>query len=74
MSTTLNLADRLLARGRHLQFLGRTQDAVRILNRLDKTLDFRFIAEEMANMIPRELDFINEGHNAEAIESNRDSP
>ncbi len=43
---------------------------VRILNKLDKTLDFRFIAEEMANMIPRELDFINEGRNAEAIAAN----
>jgi predicted unusual protein kinase regulating ubiquinone biosynthesis (AarF/ABC1/UbiB family) len=43
---------------------------VRILNRLDKTLDFRFIAEEMGNMIPRELDFINEGRNAEAIAAN----
>jgi len=43
---------------------------VRILNRLDKTLDFRFIAEEMSNMIPRELDFLNEGRNAEAIGAN----
>ncbi|HEY7269365.1 MAG TPA: AarF/UbiB family protein [Dehalococcoidia bacterium] len=43
---------------------------VRVLNQLDKTADFRFIAEEMANMIPRELDFINEGRNAEAIAAN----
>ena len=43
---------------------------VRILNRLDRTLDFRFIAEEMAKMIPRELDFLNEGRNAEAIAAN----
>ena len=42
----------------------------RILNRLDKTLDFRFISEEMSQMIPRELDFINEGRNAEAIAAN----
>jgi predicted unusual protein kinase regulating ubiquinone biosynthesis (AarF/ABC1/UbiB family) len=43
---------------------------VRVLNQLDKTADFRFIAEEMANMIPRELDFINEGRNAEKIAAN----
>lgn len=43
---------------------------VEILNRLDKTLDYRFIAEEMGKMIPRELDFINEGRNAEAIAFN----
>ena len=41
-----------------------------ILNRLDRTLDFRFVDEEMARMIPKELDFINEGHNAEAIAAN----
>jgi tetratricopeptide (TPR) repeat protein len=34
MSTTLNLADRLLAMGRHFQALGREPDAVRILGRL----------------------------------------
>jgi predicted unusual protein kinase regulating ubiquinone biosynthesis (AarF/ABC1/UbiB family) len=30
-------------------------------------MDFRFVAEEMGKMIPKELDFINEGRNAEAI-------
>jgi aarF domain-containing kinase len=43
---------------------------VAILNRLDRTLDFRFISEEMSRMIPRELDFINEGRNAERIAAN----
>ncbi len=43
---------------------------VEILNRLDKTLDYRFIADEMGKMIPKELDFINEGRNAEAIAAN----
>jgi predicted unusual protein kinase regulating ubiquinone biosynthesis (AarF/ABC1/UbiB family) len=43
---------------------------VNVLNRLDKTLDYRFIADEMAKMIPKELDFINEGRNAEAIAAN----
>ena len=43
---------------------------VAILNRLDKSLDFRFISEEMNNMIPKELDFINEGRNAERIAAN----
>jgi predicted unusual protein kinase regulating ubiquinone biosynthesis (AarF/ABC1/UbiB family) len=43
---------------------------IAILNRLDKTLDFSFIAEEMSRQIPRELDFIGEGHNAERIAAN----
>lgn len=34
MSTTLNFADRLLARARHLERLGREQDAVRLFHRL----------------------------------------
>ena len=41
-----------------------------ILRRLDSTLDFRFVAEEMGRMVPKELDFINEGNNAEAIGAN----
>ncbi len=41
-----------------------------VLNRLDRSLDFRFIGEEMGRAIPKELDFINEGHNAEAIAAN----
>ena len=43
---------------------------IAILNRLDATLNFRFISEEMKRMIPQELDFIHEGHNAEAIAAN----
>jgi predicted unusual protein kinase regulating ubiquinone biosynthesis (AarF/ABC1/UbiB family) len=43
---------------------------ISILNRLDKTLDFSFISEEMSRMIPRELDFIREGRNAERIAAN----
>jgi predicted unusual protein kinase regulating ubiquinone biosynthesis (AarF/ABC1/UbiB family) len=41
-----------------------------IANRLDRSLDYRFVAEEMGRMIPKELDFINEGRNAEAIAAN----
>jgi predicted unusual protein kinase regulating ubiquinone biosynthesis (AarF/ABC1/UbiB family) len=43
---------------------------IKILNRLDHTLDFSFIAEEMGKMIPLELDFIHEGRNAERIAAN----
>jgi aarF domain-containing kinase len=43
---------------------------IAILNRLDKTLDFSFISDEMSRMIPQELDFIHEGRNAEAIAVN----
>ncbi len=38
-----------------------------VLNKLDRTMDYRFVAEEMRKHIPLELDFINEGHNAERI-------
>ena len=41
-----------------------------LLNRFDKTLDFSFIAEEMSRQIPRELDFVAEGRNAERIAGN----
>jgi len=41
-----------------------------LLRRIDGTLDFRFVAEEMGRMVPRELDFINEGRNAEKIAAN----
>src|SRR6266481_446831 len=34
MSTTLNLVDHLLSRGRHLQEIGREQDALHVLERL----------------------------------------
>ena len=38
-----------------------------VLNKLDRSMDYRFVAEEMRKHIPLELDFINEGHNAERI-------
>jgi predicted unusual protein kinase regulating ubiquinone biosynthesis (AarF/ABC1/UbiB family) len=38
-----------------------------VLNRLDRSMDYRFVAEEMRQQIPQELDFINEGHNAERV-------
>ena len=38
-----------------------------LLNKLDRTMDYRFVAEEMRKHIPLELDFINEGHNAERV-------
>jgi aarF domain-containing kinase len=40
---------------------------ISVLNRLDRSMDYRFVAEEMRKHIPMELDFINEGHNAERI-------
>ncbi|HLF76578.1 MAG TPA: AarF/UbiB family protein [Dehalococcoidia bacterium] len=43
---------------------------IAILNRLDRTIDLSFIADEMGRMVPLELDFIHEGHNAEAIARN----
>ncbi len=38
-----------------------------VLNKLDRSMDYKFVAEEMRNNIPLELDFINEGRNAERI-------
>ncbi len=38
-----------------------------VLNKIDRSMDYRFVAEEMRKHIPLELDFINEGHNAERI-------
>jgi aarF domain-containing kinase len=38
-----------------------------VLNKLDRSMDYRFVADEMRKHIPLELDFINEGHNAERI-------
>jgi predicted unusual protein kinase regulating ubiquinone biosynthesis (AarF/ABC1/UbiB family) len=38
-----------------------------VFNKLDRSMDYRFVAEEMRKNIPLELDFINEGHNAERI-------
>jgi predicted unusual protein kinase regulating ubiquinone biosynthesis (AarF/ABC1/UbiB family) len=43
---------------------------VSILSRLDRTLDFHFISDEMSVMIPLELDFGREGRNAERIAAN----
>lgn len=43
---------------------------IAVLGRLDHTLDFRFISEEMNKMIPLELDFIHEGKNSEQIADN----
>jgi aarF domain-containing kinase len=43
---------------------------IKILNRLDRTLDYSFIAIEMGKMIPRELDFELEGRSAEQIRHN----
>jgi aarF domain-containing kinase len=40
---------------------------ISVLNKLDRSMDYRFVAEEMRKHIPLELDFINEGHNAERV-------
>jgi predicted unusual protein kinase regulating ubiquinone biosynthesis (AarF/ABC1/UbiB family) len=40
---------------------------IRVLNILDRSMDYRFVAEEMRKHIPLELDFINEGRNAERV-------
>jgi tetratricopeptide (TPR) repeat protein len=45
MSTTLNLVDRLLARGRHFQKLGRDHDALHVLGRL---ATFRELPQDIA--------------------------
>lgn len=38
-----------------------------LLQRLERPFDFRVIVEELSRYVPKELDFINEGRNAEAI-------
>lgn len=43
---------------------------VKLLARLEPTLDFRFVANEIGNNAPQELDFINEGRNAERMRAN----
>jgi len=43
---------------------------IRILSRFDHMMNYSFISEEMSKQIPFELDFIHEGHNAEAIAAN----
>jgi predicted unusual protein kinase regulating ubiquinone biosynthesis (AarF/ABC1/UbiB family) len=43
---------------------------LRILSRFERNLDFAPIIDEISQTAPMELDFINEGHNAELIASN----
>jgi predicted unusual protein kinase regulating ubiquinone biosynthesis (AarF/ABC1/UbiB family) len=43
---------------------------LRILNRFERSLDFTPLIEEISHNVPLELDFINEGHNAELIAAN----
>jgi predicted unusual protein kinase regulating ubiquinone biosynthesis (AarF/ABC1/UbiB family) len=43
---------------------------LRILSKFERNLDFGPIIEEISQTAPQELDFINEGHNAELISSN----
>lgn len=43
---------------------------LRVLAQFERNLDFGPIIEEMEDNIPLELDFINEGHNAEMIAAN----
>ena len=49
---------------RNIRFL------LRILQRFEKNLDFTPLVEEISHNAPLELDFINEGHNAEMIAKN----
>jgi len=43
---------------------------LRILAALERNLDFGPIIQEVVRTVPQELDFINEGHNAELIAAN----
>jgi predicted unusual protein kinase regulating ubiquinone biosynthesis (AarF/ABC1/UbiB family) len=43
---------------------------LRILQRFERNLDFKPLVEEISHNAPLELDFINEGHNAETIAKN----
>jgi predicted unusual protein kinase regulating ubiquinone biosynthesis (AarF/ABC1/UbiB family) len=43
---------------------------LRILSALERNLDFGPIIQEVSHNVPLELDFINEGHNAELIAQN----
>lgn len=43
---------------------------LRILSALERNLDFGPIIQEISRNVPLELDFINEGHNAEMIDAN----
>ncbi|MGI8423827.1 MAG: ABC1 kinase family protein [Chloroflexota bacterium] len=40
---------------------------VRILARIEKDFDFRILMEEVRRYVPRELDFVLEGHSAERV-------
>ncbi|TMB98455.1 MAG: AarF/ABC1/UbiB kinase family protein [Chloroflexi bacterium] len=43
---------------------------LRILAVFERNLDFTPLIEEISNNVPQELDFVNEGHNAEMIAAN----
>ncbi len=43
---------------------------VGLLSRLDRTMDYRVVAEEMSRQVPLELDFLAEGRNAERVRYN----
>jgi ubiquinone biosynthesis protein len=43
---------------------------VGLLSRLDRTMDYRVVAEEMSRQVPLELDFVLEGRNAERVRQN----
>lgn len=49
---------------RNIRFL------LRVLNMFERHLDFTPIVQEISHNVPQELDFINEGHNAEMIAAN----
>jgi predicted unusual protein kinase regulating ubiquinone biosynthesis (AarF/ABC1/UbiB family) len=49
---------------RNIRFL------LRILARFERNLDFTPLIEEISHNVPLELDFVNEGHNAEMIARN----
>jgi predicted unusual protein kinase regulating ubiquinone biosynthesis (AarF/ABC1/UbiB family) len=38
-----------------------------MLNRFDRSFDYAFLVDELRENIPKELDFVNEGHNAERM-------
>jgi predicted unusual protein kinase regulating ubiquinone biosynthesis (AarF/ABC1/UbiB family) len=50
--------------------LDNMQFFIGVLNKLDRSMDYRFVAQEMRANIPLELDFINEGRNAERVAAN----
>jgi len=43
---------------------------IRILARLERNFDFRILMDEVRRYVPRELDFVLEGHSAERIAGN----